>query len=75
MTYRVSHYRQRATALVFDQEYTQKAVAYVAFQRLAAEHIADSDCCILLSRGETTLAAKSTDETRVELYPAYYRSK
>ena len=62
-----------ATELVFDHEYSRKALAEAAFHALASEHIQDADCCILLSRGETTLVSKSTNERWVQFHPTYYR--
>lgn len=73
MTYRVSHYRDRGTELVFDHEYSRKAQAEAAFHALAASHIDDVGHCILLSRNNNTLCAKSTDERWVQFYPSYYR--
>lgn len=70
--YRVSIYTQRGTYLDFDAEYTRRADAKQSFMMRAAGRLAERDQCVLLSCGNVTMAAKSTDGHAVELSAAYF---
>jgi hypothetical protein len=71
-TYRVSVYTERGTRLVGDNFYSSRTIANKDFMTVAGAWIKDSHACVLLSRGTTTLAAKSTDDDRVVYHRAYY---
>jgi hypothetical protein len=71
-TYRVSVYTDRGTYLEFDAEFTARGRAVAAFHAQAARHVRNTDACVLLSRGNGTLASKSTDHRHVELHAAFY---
>ena len=75
--YRVSVWKNRATELVYDENYVNKEIAFRSFQRQVAPLIREEGVSVDLSRqradgGGTTLAVKYTDSHRVEILPAFY---
>jgi hypothetical protein len=72
ITYRVSVYTKRATCRMSDTEYASIHAATRGFNAEVKCWIDDIDSCVLLSRGDATLAAKNTNDNFAVFHRAYY---